>query len=136
MKSIRDGSRKTDIVYVAATVLVVEYGDADMSFEAGVPGMVRNIRGGNTVNFQSVPQPGLMNTAQGVTVGAVVGGGSQVNGMTFNRGSRSDYDAWEELGNPGWGWESMFKYFKKVRATMPVGLRTRRRPSFAKCVAA
>jgi len=45
--------------------------------------------------------------------GAVVGGGSSVNGMFFGRGSAADYDAWERLGNPGWGWENMLKYFKK-----------------------
>lgn len=33
--------------------------------------------------------------------------------VALSRGARADYDAWEALGNPGWGWESMFKYFKK-----------------------
>jgi choline dehydrogenase-like flavoprotein len=27
--------------------------------------------------------------------------------MTWNRGCREDYDAWEALGNEGWGWESL-----------------------------
>lgn len=37
-----------------------------------------------------------------------------MNGMFFNRGSAGDYDAWEKLGNPGWGWEGLLPYFKKV----------------------
>lgn len=36
-----------------------------------------------------------------------------VNGMAWNRGSNADYDAWEALGNPGWGWAGLGSYFKK-----------------------
>lgn len=46
---------------------------------------------------------------------AVVGRSSAVDGMFLDRGSASDYDAWEQLGNPGWGWSSLLPYFKKVR---------------------
>jgi choline dehydrogenase-like flavoprotein len=35
--------------------------------------------------------------------------------MFFNRGSKDDYDAWEKLGNPGWAWDDLLPYFKKVR---------------------
>jgi len=48
-----------------------------------------------------------------VLVGALVGGGSGVNGMFFDRGSKSDYDAWESLGNNGWNFASLLPYFKK-----------------------
>lgn len=34
--------------------------------------------------------------------------------MLLNRGSAADYDAWESLGNPGWGWEGLYPYFVKV----------------------
>jgi choline dehydrogenase-like flavoprotein len=101
---------------------VIEYGEIDYSFEAGVPGMVRSVRSQNVLSFSSVPQVGLQNSTQGFTVGAVVGGGSQVNGMTFDRGSKSDYDSWEDLGNPGWGWENLFTYFKKACTTTPTDL--------------
>jgi choline dehydrogenase-like flavoprotein len=36
-----------------------------------------------------------------------------VNGMAWNRGSNADYDAWEALGNTGWGWKGLGPYFKK-----------------------
>jgi choline dehydrogenase-like flavoprotein len=63
----------------------------------------------------SVPQAGLDNRTSPLYTGVVVGGGTVVNGMFFARGSAGDYDAWENLGNPGWGWEGLLPYFKKVR---------------------
>lgn len=66
-------------------------------------------------NFESVPQPGLDGWTSPVYTGSVVGGGTVVNGMFFNRGSAGDYDAWEKLGNPGWTWDDLLPYFKKVR---------------------
>jgi choline dehydrogenase-like flavoprotein len=62
----------------------------------------------------SVPQAGLDNRTSPLYTGVVVGGGTVVNGMFFARGSAGDYDAWENLGNPGWGWEGLLPYFKKV----------------------
>ncbi|KAB2574698.1 Dehydrogenase patE [Lasiodiplodia theobromae] len=50
---------------------------------------------------------------------AVVGGGSVVNGMFFDRGGAPDYDAWEELGNPGWGWDGLLPYFIKSETFTP-----------------
>lgn len=66
-------------------------------------------------NYQSVPQQGLNNRSSPVYSAAVVGGGTVVNGMFFNRGSAGDYDAWVKLGNPGWAWKNLLPYFKKVR---------------------
>jgi choline dehydrogenase-like flavoprotein len=62
----------------------------------------------------SVPQAGLDNRTSPLYTGVVVGGGTVVNGMFFARGSAGDYDAWENLGNPGWGWDGLRPYFKKV----------------------
>jgi len=65
-------------------------------------------------NLTSVPQPGINGRSSQVFAGAVIGGGSAVNGMFFDRGAAADYDAWEALGNPRWGWKGIFPYFKKV----------------------
>ena len=36
--------------------------------------------------------------------------------MAYTRGVRSDFDEWEtEHENPGWGFEGILPYFKKVR---------------------
>jgi choline dehydrogenase len=43
----------------------------------------------------------------------MLGGSGSMNAMLYVRGNRRDYNQWEELGNPTWGWENVLKYFKK-----------------------
>ena len=42
--------------------------------------------------------------------GKVLGGSSAINGMMFTRGTIGQYDALEELGNPGWNFTSLQGY--------------------------
>ena len=72
-------------------------------------------------NFSSTPQAGLNGRTQHISAASTVGGGSTVNGMFLNRGAAEDYDAWEKLGNPGWGWKGMLPYFKKSSTFTPPG---------------
>lgn len=67
----------------------------------------------------SVPQVHLADRVANLRLGNVVGGSSTVNGMGWDRGSAVDYDSWEELGNDGWGWESLLKYFRKSSRFSP-----------------
>jgi len=95
--------------------LVIEYGPLDNDD----PAIIYPVRGFSisakyAYSLLSVPQPGLRNRSDTLRGGAVVGGGSAINGMFFDRGTREDYDNWERLGNPGWDFDGLLPYFKKV----------------------
>lgn len=65
-------------------------------------------------NFTTTRQEFLDNRTRDYGQGHVVGGGSILNGIVMTRGTVADYNAWEALGNPGWGWKGLLPYFKKV----------------------
>ncbi|KAJ4400464.1 hypothetical protein N0V85_005753 [Neurospora sp. IMI 360204] len=97
------------------SVLVVEYGYFDDSYDVLDIQQVFRDTSHTKYNLTSVPQAqlGEGNKVQNVPAAAVVGGGSAINGMFFNRGSADDYDNWEKLGNPGWGFKGLLPYFIK-----------------------
>ncbi|KAJ4419204.1 hypothetical protein N0V82_005111 [Gnomoniopsis sp. IMI 355080] len=64
--------------------------------------------------YPSIPQPQLGNRTLSYRAGKAIGGTSIVNGFVFIRGHPSQYDAWEELGNAGWNWDSLFSYGKQL----------------------
>lgn len=64
-------------------------------------------------SFNSVPQANANNRVINIPAGKVVGGGTVLNGMMFDRASASDYQTWVELGNPGWSYNDLLPYFKK-----------------------
>jgi choline dehydrogenase len=98
------------------TVLVLEAGgrpDAVKSYQ--VPGADLQVLG-SPIDwaFGTLPQSGLNGRQVAYNQGRCLGGSSAINGLAYTRGSSSIYDLWASLGNPGWNWESIFPYFKKV----------------------
>ena len=70
--------------------------------------------------LSTVPQTQLDGTARPLPQGKVLGGGSILNAMCWNRGGSDDYDTWAALGNPGWDWAGLLPYFMKVKPSRPV----------------
>ena len=46
--------------------------------------------------------------------GKIMGGGSSVNVMSVIRPIKADMDAWAAAGNPGWTWERVVPFLKRV----------------------
>jgi choline dehydrogenase len=46
--------------------------------------------------------------------GKALGGSSSINGMVYVRGSRYDYDDWAANGCPGWGFDEVLPYFRRM----------------------
>lgn len=46
--------------------------------------------------------------------GKMIGGSGSIDYLSYTRGNSRDYDQWQELGNPSWGWtDNVLEYFKK-----------------------
>ncbi|KAI8935443.1 hypothetical protein NX059_008017 [Plenodomus lindquistii] len=100
------------------TVLVIENGYKVDDVTTQVPAFANSLNTGLMYDIQSANDANT-GGSHPVWVGNVVGGGSVVNGMAFDRASKADYDAWEQLGNSGWGWNSLLYYFKKSTTFTP-----------------
>ena len=53
--------------------------------------------------------------------GRVMGGGSSINVQAANRGLPRDYDDWAQAGAPGWGWDEVLPYFRKLERDLDFG---------------
>ena len=63
--------------------------------------------------YQTEPDPGLNGRSILYARGRTLGGCSSINAMIYMRGQARDYDSWEALGNPGWGWRNVLPVFKQ-----------------------
>jgi choline dehydrogenase-like flavoprotein len=61
-----------------------------------------------------MPQPAASNRSIVHNRGRVLGGSSALNLLAWNRATVKEYDAWEELGNPGWNFENMYPAMLKA----------------------
>ncbi|KAL8985064.1 MAG: hypothetical protein Q9177_004536 [Variospora cf. flavescens] len=100
----------------SVSVLCIEAGDPDQ-YEPIIQTPVyvgADIGGIYDWLLSTTPQTQLDGAARPMPQGKVLGGGSILNAMCWNRGGQDDYNAWAALGNPGWDWEGMLPYFIKA----------------------
>ncbi|KAF5545947.1 GMC oxidoreductase [Fusarium mexicanum] len=98
-----------------SNILLLEAGpEALDDVHINVPGMRGSILGSSLDwNFSSIAQPGLNGRTISVTRGKVLGGSSAMNFLCYDRAASAEYDAWSELGSPGWNWNTMIDGMKK-----------------------
>jgi len=85
--------------------------------EAGSPGRRREISmpaafpalAGSDIDWKDAtePQVNLNGRRMAWPRGKVLGGSGALSAMIHLRGCRADYDAWRDLGNPGWGFDDL-----------------------------
>ncbi|KAI1200065.1 GMC oxidoreductase [Nemania serpens] len=77
---------------------------------------------GTSIDWQysTTPQPAAGNRKIDWHAGKAIGGTSTINGMTYIRGDKAQFDAWQGLGNEDWTWESLYPYYLKAeKFTVP-----------------
>ncbi|KAF3934729.1 hypothetical protein ABW20_dc0106762 [Dactylellina cionopaga] len=104
-------------------ILVLEAGPAAPTEpRINIPGLKGSTLG--TVydwNFTTIAQPNAANRKFTQPRGKVLGGSSALNLLTWDRASSPEYDAWEQVGNPGWNWRTMSSNMRKAETYHPSG---------------
>lgn len=97
------------------SVLLLEAGGSDDRFWIKVPIGYGRLYYDGRVNWKytTAPDPGIDGRAEYWPRGKVMGGSSSINAMVYIRGQAEDYDHWEGIGNPGWGYKNVLPYFMK-----------------------
>lgn len=97
------------------TVCILEAGGSDLNFWIWMPIGYGKAFYKRSINwmYYTEPDPGLNNRSGYWPRGKVLGGSSSINAMVYIRGQHQDFDDWEAMGNPGWGWKEVLPYFKR-----------------------
>ncbi|KAH8723728.1 hypothetical protein GQ44DRAFT_684935 [Phaeosphaeriaceae sp. PMI808] len=102
-------------------VLIIEAGELDRNEDfVTIPGLAGGAIGTRydwNTSYAATDEIGGRVTS--IPQGKVVGGSTKLNRMVFDRGSKSDYDGWEALGNQGWNFAGLLPYFKKNERFTP-----------------
>ena len=102
----------------STSVLLLEAG---RDLRANVPDGLRDgWRVPREPDWGFVAEPDARGVAEDLTRGRLLGGTSWMTRFAL-RGSRADYDEWEALGNPGWGFDDVLPYFNGLEADADFG---------------
>ena len=99
-------------------VLLLEAGGSDRRFFVQMPigyGVTYHQKAVNWM-YMTEPSPDADNKPSYWPRGKVMGGSSSINAMVYVRGNPKDFDEWSEMGNPGWSYEDVLPYFKRMES--------------------
>jgi choline dehydrogenase len=103
-----------------AHVLLIEAGPPGRRREITVPSEFPKLLG-SALDWKEVtePQEHLNGRRLGWPRGKVLGGSGSLSAMIHLRGYPADYDAWRDLGNPGWGYDDVAPLFSNAPTDPP-----------------
>ncbi len=109
-----------------AHVLLIEAGPPGRRREIAVPSAFPKLLG-SALDWKDAtePQENLNGRRLAWPRGKVLGGSGSIGAMIHLRGCSADYDAWRDLGNPGWGYADL------AALCLPIRLATRSGPPAA-----
>ena len=103
-------------------VLLIEAGGTDRKYLYRTPGMmsimhvIPQVKKQVDWGYRTAPRQETLGRSIPYVRGKVIGGSSAVNGMVFVRGNRANFDDWSSDGCPGWGYDDVLPYFKKLES--------------------
>ncbi|MCP8889519.1 choline dehydrogenase [Sphingomonas faeni] len=99
------------------SVLLLEAGGRNdgvlVRMPAGVGELIKSKNPSNW-GFWTEPEPHLDDRRLWWPRGKGLGGSSSINGMIYTRGHPQDYDEWRQMGLPGWSYDDVLPYFKRL----------------------
>jgi len=97
------------------TVLLLEAGGSDRTLYIQLPIGYGRTFFDKKINwmYETEPDAGLNGRTSYWPRGKVIGGSGSINAMVYVRGQPEDFDAWRDMGNPGWGFADVLPYFRK-----------------------
>ena len=98
-----------------ASVLLLEAGSSDRYPDVKDPGRwPKLLRGEKAWQYETVPQRLCNDRVDRVPRGKMLGGCHSLNANIWARGHRSDFDAWDQQGGCGWGWNELLRLYRKI----------------------
>jgi choline dehydrogenase len=99
-------------------VLLLEAGGADRSLWLRMPLGFAKLFHHPKYNwrYHTLPQPELAGQRVYTPRGKVLGGSGAINAMIYVRGQRQDFDDWAAQAGPGWGWDEVLPWFKRLES--------------------
>ncbi len=106
-----------------ATVCLLEAGPRDWHPFLYIPaGFIKVLfNPAFTWQFSSEPTDNTNGRRVPIPVGRTLGGSTSINGLVYNRGLPSDFDAWADAGNRGWAYADVMPYFKRSERKIGAG---------------
>lgn len=105
------------------TVILIERGPVVDTWVSRVPLISSNFNDQKApvYSWQSTPLPSLGGKTLDLVTGKALGGSTKINGLIYSRSVPGEYNAWEEAGRKGWGWDSVEPFFKKSEDSLSHG---------------